>query len=235
MKSISIIANLKANLSVAESENWIKIFSQRYIVDKNISVIIAPTYLNIPSFYEVIRKLEYVNLACQDVSIFHKGSHTGEIPAENLTQFCQYAILGHSERRSMQYQNLSFHEESNAIIEKKIANCIDVNITPIICFSRFEQITNIVSSDYLFAYEPPESIGSGNFATVDSIKSIAQSSSNITKNKFLYGGSVDERNIQTYISQDFVSGVILASAAKDVGQFLEILNSAGKYLKYQQS
>lgn len=230
MKSFSIIANLKANLSIDESENWIKEFSQKYTADKNISVIIAPTFLNIASFHKEIIKLENVYLACQDVSIYNKGSHTGEIPVEFLSQHCQYAIIGHSERRAIHFQNNFYHEENNEIIEKKINNCIEVGVKPIVCFSRLDQISNIASGVDLFAYEPPEAIGSGNFATIDSVKMMAQSSSDITRNHFLYGGSVDKDNIQSFISQDFINGVILATAAKDVSHFLEILQIAGKYL-----
>ena len=60
--------------------------------------------------------------------MFYKdaGPYTGEISPKMLKEYCEYVILGHSERRTV-------FEENDELINKKTKAAIENNIIPIIC------------------------------------------------------------------------------------------------------
>src|SRR5476649_1017616 len=63
----------------------------------------------------------------QDVSQFGAGAYTGAVTAAMLREFgCRYAIVGHSERRSI-------FGESNATVAAKLLAALPAGLTPILC------------------------------------------------------------------------------------------------------
>ena len=110
-----IILNWKMNFTVSESiefsNNIIKTLSG--FKNKNIEIIICPTYMSLPYCYQILSS--FVKLGAQNISHTNdvNGSFTGEISAKMISDYAEYVILGHSERRM-------YHHESNEFIKNTI-------------------------------------------------------------------------------------------------------------------
>lgn len=220
-----LLANWKQNLSINEVKSWIDVFSERVLEEKLLDkrVIIAPTALHISIVKNLLDEkglLGKLFLASQNVSAFEKGSHTGEIGASQLSEFVNYAIIGHSERRNL--------GETLEIVNKKIELAIQNGISPIVCFSNKEEYLSILSSnineahDPLFLFEPLFAVGTGNPATVEDVIAVHEDYANTD---ILYGGSVDKTNVLNYLSSSFVKGFGIGTASLDPVGFADIANS----------
>jgi len=70
----------------------------------------------------------------QDVSAHDKGAYTGEISGSMLAKLgCTYAVVGHSERRT-------YHRESDAIVNSKVAAAYRHDLVPILCIGEEKEI-----------------------------------------------------------------------------------------------
>lgn len=219
-----LLANWKQNLSVDEIRNWIDVFVARISPSSfsNNRIIIAPTSLHLPILKGILEEKsldEMIFLASQDVSMFENGSHTGEIGAFQLNEFVKYSIIGHSERRKL--------GENFEIINKKISQVIQNNISPIVCFSNKDEYFSILESeissaiDPLFLFEPLFAIGTGNPATIEDVINVHK---DYADTDILYGGSVDKTNIVNYLSTSFIKGFGVGTASLDPVQFADIAN-----------
>ena len=66
----------------------------------------------------------------QDVSRHDIGAYTGEVAAAMLREFgCRYALVGHSERRSL-------HGEPDALVAEKFSALVAVGIVPVLCLGE---------------------------------------------------------------------------------------------------
>lgn len=182
-------------------------------------------------------------ICAQDVSsIKELGAYTGENSA-TIIKSCgvNYSIIGHSERRTNQ-------RESNSVVRKKVENCIEAGITPIICigetlesrqnknFKEFlvEQINSSIPSNahkLILAYEPVWAIGSGItpkpeeiYEIVELIKKSATVESVAKNAQLVYGGSVSSKNFTEIITVPGLSGVLMGSASIDENEMSSILN-----------
>jgi len=150
---------------------------------KNVEVVICPpfVYLNL---------LKGLTLGAQNVFYKEKGAFTGEVSALQLRDSkVKYVIIGHSESRK--YLN-----ETNEIINKKIKECLNEKLKPILCVGEtneekkmdkkgtsssqtkaevlekqiIEGLKNITKKEVkniVIAYEPVWAIGSGDNCSID--------------------------------------------------------------------
>ena len=119
------------NFTVSESiefSNYI-IKSLANLKNKDIEIIVCPTFMSLPYCYQILSSI--VKLGAQNIShTDHEyGSYTGEISAKMISDYAEYVILGHSERRN-------FLNEGNSIINTKRLFSIKNNIKPIVCIGE---------------------------------------------------------------------------------------------------
>ncbi|GAB4166172.1 MAG: hypothetical protein Tsb006_5600 [Rickettsiaceae bacterium] len=190
--------------------------------------LLAPPTPYLAYFATLIKKAA---ICAQDVSVVKGfGAFTGENSAE-LIKSCgvDYAIIGHSERRTTML-------ETNVVIKKKIENCINAGITPIVCigetmearrnnsFKEFllEQIQFIPENAHnlILAYEPIWSIGTGIAPRPEEIYEIVELIKNskhvslVAKNaQLVYGGSVSSKNFTEITKIKGIGGVLIGSAS----------------------
>lgn len=212
-----IALNNKSNLNKVE---YLTYQEKLKNVKANSELILCPTFLNINLF-----DLNNFRLGSQNVSSEKCGAHTGEISAEDLKNSnVEYAIVGHSERRQSQKESL---EEIN----QKIKRLFENNITPILCIGEtreerenkeFKKVLEkelITATDALdenqksriiIAYEPIWSIGTGVIPTNEEIIEVFNFIKTILpNNKILYGGSANEKNIDTLKLIKEIDGYLL--------------------------
>lgn len=216
-----IIANWKANKNTDEARDWVLTFNK--LLDKDIDlkekleenglkVIICPAFHLISSVREGIRIFSNLVLGAQDISVFDAGSYTGEIPASTLSNMVKYVILGHSERRSL-------FNESNDVIQKKTAQVLKSGLVPVLCVRGTED--TVPPGVEFIAYEPPHAIGTGNNESLDNVLAMKKNLNLSPSTHFLYGGSVNEKNITFYKSSE-IEGFLVGTSSKDPHLFYKL-------------
>ena len=219
-----VVANLKAYMTYKD------ILKYKDNIPNN--VIVCPSNLHIPFFLNHKYKV-----GIQDISIYDTGAHTGEICASQVKELgVEYAIIGHSERRS---------KETDDEINKKVLKALENNLKVILCIGEnkdenknekieyqiLNDLKNVSNLDnVIIAYEPVWCIGTGITPTneqieetIKFIQSIFQKSFT-TSAKILYGGSVDKNNINT-LKKINLSGFLIGKASTDYEHLKEIVDS----------
>ncbi|MDQ5981477.1 MAG: triosephosphate isomerase [Patescibacteria group bacterium] len=210
------IANWKQNKNISEVKNWIDSFGHKFKATSNIEVVIAPSSPYLHMLSRLSDELG-VSIAAQDVSMFENGPQTGLVGASQIKDFCKYVILGHSESRA--------RGESNSDVLAKIDLSLKAGLIPIVCFKNLAEFSSAkshaASSMFLYAYEPLESIGTGNPASMESIINIQKQTG---LSSFIYGGSVSSKNIEEYTNSPILIGFLIGTSALDPIEFSSIIS-----------
>jgi len=208
---------------------------------------VAPTYLSL----QVVRKAAAKSMivAAQNVHFNEKGAFTGEISIPMLKEIgINWVILGHSERRA--YDNET-SEKCNLKMKALIAN----NMIPVYCVGEtleqfeagqtkevvrdqiikgFEGIGEEESKNFVVAYEPVWSIGTGKNASTEIAQDVCHYIRKVLKEcvgksaskiRILYGGSVKPENIKAYLSCPDVDGALVGGASLKIESYAELLNN----------
>lgn len=188
-------------------------------------------------------------LSSQNVSEQADGAFTGEISVPMLKDSgCQYAIVGHSERRAM-------YGESDDIVFAKVKAAFAGGITPILCIGEtdeenqagqteavlsqqlqasIEGLTSEQKQQIVIAYEPVWAIGTGRTPSNDDIQAIhAKIRSVFSQNddtiaatvRILYGGSVKPTNAKEIFALDDVDGGLVGGASLTIDSFEQIIKA----------
>ena len=223
-----LIANWKQNKNINDIEYWFDTYSKSVDADQiiklNLKIIIAPPFslVNIVSSKIIDLNLQdHLKIAVQDISAYDDGPHTGQVGFNQLPDNIDYAIVGHSETR-MEGQDYSK-------INQKIERILDKNKSAIFCFSNpteFFELNkaysyNSYKEKITLAYEPIESIGTGEPASIDNLRNIKET---VGVDTFIYGGSVDENSIHKYLKEEFISGFLVGGASLDPIKFSHLTN-----------
>lgn len=220
MKKIFIVANWKSNKTEKEAIEYFQRFEKIYKPDSRKQVIFCPPFTNLSSLSELFKtKFFNIKLGAQDVSSFPAGSFTGSINAQEISEFCSYCIVGHSERRAL--------GEDSEIVNKKINNLIENNIKPIVCISSLDQLDELENQEKcMIAYEPLDAIGSGHPQDASSVQGVAT----VVKKKydidFLYGGSVNMENVSSFTLNPRIDGVLVGGESLNPDSFWGIISNA---------
>jgi triosephosphate isomerase len=212
---------------------------------------VCPPYVYIPTVANLIGNAA-ISLGAQDVSDQEAGAYTGEVAPAMLTDVgCKYAIVGHSERRSI-------YGESDAFTASKFAAARKAGLVPILCVGelleeREQGITEQVVSrqldavidlegigalaDAVIAYEPVWAIGTGKTATPDQAQEVhayirgklaALDSAVAEKMQILYGGSMNAANAAELLAMADIDGGLIGGASLKPADFLAIGTAANR-------
>lgn len=227
------------------SRSLTKEFSSNLAVVEGVEIVICPPAPYLSEFSNA----EFA-LGAQDVSHLDNGAHTGDISTEMLKEFgCQYAIVGHSERRED-------HFESNELVAKKAKFAVANSLTPIICIGESletrengqvnefiaQQLQALVSElsveefkRSVIAYEPIWAIGTGKTATPEQAQDVhkfirqylADVDGSLAEGmQILYGGSVKADNADALFGQPDVDGGLIGGASLKMEDFTAICQAA---------
>jgi len=209
-------------MSFDEVENWARDFCGNFSGDFKARVIIAPTFLHVPYFkaHLVAEGLsDEVSLSTQNLSANSRGSHTGEVGAFQVRDFCKYTIVGHSERA-----------EGPALVAEKRDKALEEGITPIVCFSSPEQAEFFYKEGVVLAWEDPENISSEGEYKAGPLDAVVGAVSKMKElipeeAELLYGGSVNRENIVNLVGVEGLDGVLVGHASLDPLHFLELIKA----------
>lgn len=217
-----IILNNKCNLTHEEFLNY---FESLNSIKSNHEIVLCPSNIYLNQVNSV-----FIKKGSQNVSAYENGPYTGEVSAMQLKSMgVEYTIVGHSERRK--YQN-----EDNVLINQKIKQLINNEITPILCVGESKEeketgktmtsiyidleegLKDISDKDkVIIAYEPLWAIGTGDVPTKEEIDSVLlKIKEKYPNNKVIYGGSVNEDNIDEFKTSKIIEGFLLGGLSLKV-------------------
>lgn len=241
-----IVANWKMNPSSSEEALRFTRGLNNQKSPGNVELIIAPPFIYLELLKKNLKK--EVKLAAQNVSWSERGAYTGEISGLMLKNLgCNYAIIGHSERR---YKI----GETDEMVNLKIKAVLKTGLNPILAVGEREQnddIVKVLSSQIIsalenvdppeigrliVAYEPVWAVGTGLADSPDHAFSAALLIRKIIGNLYtqdwasdlpvLYGGSVTSENAADFIGQTGISGALVGGASLEIDEFLKIMKAA---------
>ncbi len=249
MRQKIVAGNWKMNKNAEETEDLLNALINQLPNDKEVEIIVAPTFINLAS---AVDHLEFTNIvvAAQNMHQSENGAFTGEISADMLKSIgVNTVILGHSERRAI------FHE-TDAVISFKVDKALQHQMRVIFCFGeelkdrQNNQHFNIVENqlrDGLFhldksawenivlAYEPVWAIGTGETASPEQAQEMHSFIRETIRKAFgsdvaedvsiLYGGSVKPDNAKEIFSKPDVDGGLIGGAALKAEDFAAIVNA----------
>jgi len=212
-------------------------------------VIICPPFTALSEVAKLI-KGSSIFLGAQNVYLKESGAFTGEIsPSMLLTIGVSYVILGHSERRE-------YFSESDSIVNAKVRLVLKSGLLPIVCVGEklverekgltekvvgkqiagsLKDLTDEEMKKVVIAYEPVWAIGTGKTATPEQAEEVHIFIRNRLKENYgsladqisiLYGGSVNDENAASLLSQPDIDGALVGGASLKVDQFTKIIQSA---------
>ena len=186
----------------------------------------------------------------QNLSEHDSGAYTGEVSGAMLKEFgCRYAIVGHSERRSL------YGEDDKRVAAKFVA-ARSSGLTPILCVGetleqrergetesvvarQFDAVIAAAGAaalaDAVLAYEPVWAIGTGRNATPQQAqevhafarKRLAAHDRGVAGNlAILYGGSVKAANAKELFAMPDIDGGLIGGASLSAPDFIAICAAA---------
>lgn len=212
-------------------------------------VLICPPAILVDTVKAAVGSQARVAVGVQNMHFADSGAFTGEISAAMVVDAgCRYAIIGHSERRTL-------FGETDADCAKKVLQADAHNIVPVLCVGesleqREKGSTQAVVTSQLngslegfrldsgsrlvIAYEPVWAIGTGRTATPDDaeavIKHIREHLATMygeriaSSIRILYGGSVTADNVDALMARPNIDGALVGGASLKAESFARIVN-----------
>jgi triosephosphate isomerase len=249
MRNFLVAGNWKMHGDEASNRELVAGIVEGAPTAENVSLLVCPPY---PYLASVASQLEGTNVAlgAQNVSEHEIGAYTGEVAPGMLRDVgCRYAIVGHSERRTL-------YGETSEQVAEKMAAALDAGLIPILCIGetldereadRTEQVVGeqlaaaverngiAAFASSVIAYEPVWAIGTGRTATPEQAQDVhryirsvlAGHDASVAENvQILYGGSVKGDNAAGLFGMPDIDGGLIGGASLKPADFLAIASAA---------
>jgi triosephosphate isomerase len=249
MRLKAVVGNWKLNGSLASNEALLKALLREVPREAPAACAVC-----VPSPYLAqARQLlqgSGIGWGSQDVSRYEKGAYTGEVSAAMVAEFgARYAIVGHSERRTI-------FGDTDEIVAEKYAAARRAKLTPIFCVGETLEERERGETDKVLArqvdallercgvkelqggmvaYEPVWAIGTGRTATSAQAQEaqafirgrVAAKDGAIARDlTILYGGSVKAGNAAELFAMPDVDGGLVGGASLVADDFAGIWRAA---------
>ncbi len=181
----------------------------------------------------------------------HPARTLAKLSAQMVREFCEYVIIGHSERRT-------YFQETDESVNKKLKAALAQGLIPIVCIGEtlaeyesgatrevvtrqvlegFKDIDPAQASLIVVAYEPVWAIGTGKASTGEGANAVLRDyirpalaqlfGSGIAQGiRILYGGSVTAANAAEFFHQSEIDGALVGGASLKTEEFIKIVEAA---------
>lgn len=256
MNRIPVVAgNWKLNKTVAEARDLVSTISGKLQEIPNVEKVLCPPFIAIPALYELLKD-SGIGLGAQNLYWEEKGAFTGEVSPGMVKEFCQYVIIGHSERRT-------YFSETDESVNRKVSAAIRIGLTPIVCvgetLDQYESgLTSEVvrrqikvglagidpvdpssASRIIVAYEPVWAIGTGKASSGENANQVHGQvirpaltdlfGEDVAQSiRIQYGGSVTASNASEFFAQPEIDGALVGGASLKPDEFVAITKAASQ-------
>jgi triosephosphate isomerase (TIM) len=246
MRRPILAANWKMHKGAADAVAFAKAFAPRVADATGVDVVIAPPFTALAALGPALAGTA-IALAAQNAHPEEQGAFTGEISAAMLREAgCSYAIVGHSERRTL-------FGESSEFVARKAEALLRHGIRPIVCVGESlaereagrtgdvidsqlrESLARVPAdraADLVIAYEPIWAIGTGRTATPEAAQEVHARVRERLRERFgaagetvriQYGGSVKPDNVSELMAQPDIDGALVGGASLEPESFARIV------------
>jgi triosephosphate isomerase (TIM) len=250
MRKPFVAGNWKMNKLVAEAAPLVAELLPGLQAVPSVTSVVCPPFTALMPISAMLEGTE-VGVGAQDLYWEKSGAYTGQVSPEMVKEFCQYVILGHSERRTL-------FGETDETVNNKVKAALNVGLIPIVCIGEtleenetnqtftvinrqvregLKGLTHEQASRLVIAYEPVWAIGTGRVANPESANKIHKDvvraavskmfGDNVGNNvQILYGGSVKGDNAADYFKMSDIDGALVGGASLKAADFLRIVEAA---------
>jgi triosephosphate isomerase len=250
MRRPLVAGNWKMNKSVEQATLLVAGMLPGLQAIRTVDRVICPPFTSLMTLAGMLSGTE-IGLGAQNLHWKESGAFTGEVSPEMVREFCQYVIIGHSERRAL-------FGETDQTVNLKVKASLAIGLTPIVCVGEtpeeneggktaavvsrqvklgFEGISMEDAAKTIVAYEPVWAIGTGKAASAEMAndiiggavrKNLAElfGSDQAKKIRILYGGSVKGENAAEFFAKSDIDGGLIGGASLKAEDFLKIVEAA---------
>ena len=246
MKRPVLAANWKMNNGPGAAKSFIDGFLEGYRPRDDRTIVIFPPAVDLTIVSAATSARTDVIAGIQNIHWAEKGAFTGEISAPMAKEAgARMVLVGHSERRHV-------FGETDAQCAKKCLAAARAGLPFMLCVGEkieqreagetervvshqlregLSQTPNLISTDFLIAYEPVWAIGTGltaSAADASAIHTLLRSElrqmigTRGNDIPILYGGSVNPANAASLLGAPEVDGLLVGGASVEVGSWLSI-------------
>jgi triosephosphate isomerase len=252
MRKPFIAGNWKMHNTIGEAVALVASLQAALANVEGCDVAVCPPFPALAAVREALAG-SAIGLGAQNMHWEEKGAFTGEVSPQMLEGLCDYAIIGHSERRTL-------FGETDETVNKKLHAALAHGLKPILCVGEnleqnqageteafvggqvqaaFEGISAEQARTITIAYEPIWAIGTGLPATGEGANTIiggtvrktvatmyGQDVADVVR--IQYGGSVKPSNVGEFMTQPEIDGALVGGASLRAGDFAAIVKGAAK-------
>jgi len=252
MRKSIVAGNWKMNKTVAEARELASALSNELEKISGVEKVFCPPYTSLPALSEMLANTN-IGVGAQNMHWEAKGAFTGELAPNMVKEFCEYVIIGHSERRT-------YFGETDESVNKKLHAALAHDLTPIVCVGEtldeyesnrtsevvrrqialgFADVDPAISSRIIVAYEPVWAIGTGKASSAENANAVHADvirptlselfgADNAQAIRIQYGGSVNAANAAEFFSQSDIDGALVGGASLKPDEFIAIVKAAVK-------
>lgn len=252
MRKPIMAGNWKMNKTAAEGVELVQAMRADLLAVPAVEKVFCPSFLAVPDVSRLVAGTD-LHVGAQDVYWEPSGAFTGEVAPAMVREFCDYVIIGHSERRE-------FFGETDETVNHKIVAALAAGLIPIVCVGETLQIreagqtqdwvrgqvegalvglTGEQVAGMVIAYEPIWAIGTGLAATPADAEDVCGGVVRATVRaiygdavadavRVQYGGSVNAGNAFEIMSQPNVDGGLVGGASLKAADFIEIVRETAR-------
>lgn len=227
---------------------------EKHLCDK-VDVVICPPSLDLKAVKGVLEfDKQRIFVGAQNCYFEDHGAFTGEISVRMISDAgCDFCIVGHSERREIFGEtNDVINDKVKALLDysgKKMTPilCVGESLSVRESGDFVEYVTKQVeaglagvdlfdSEHLVIAYEPIWAIGTGRTATPEQAEEVCIAIRTCLANlygqqkaeeiRILYGGSMNEGNVDALLSQPNIDGGLIGGASLKAESFVNLVKSA---------
>ncbi len=248
MRTLMVAGNWKMNKTAEQAKALVTELLPGLKAAVKVERVLCPTFTCLSTVYELVKDTN-IGLGAQNLHWEASGAYTGEISAGMVKEFCDFVIIGHSERRQ-------YFGETDETVNKKVKTAQASQLLPIVCVgetlaeNEAGQTKEVVTrqlrgglagveindpAKLVIAYEPIWAIGTGRAATAQDAQNVCAlirvelaslfGKENADAMRILYGGSVTGANAAELFGMPDIDGGLVGGASLKP-DFIAIVNAA---------
>lgn len=252
MRKPLVAGNWKMNKTVEEAGKLVSEMLPELQAVQSVDRVLCPPFTSLMVISAMLTDTD-IGLGAQNMYWEASGAFTGEVSPGMVKDFCQYVILGHSERRA-------YFGETDETVNRKLKTALSVGLIPIVCigetlsenesgrtaevvrrqvYEGLQGITADQAAKIVIAYEPIWAIGTGRAASGPDANGVVSAiirpalksmfDRDISQTiRVLYGGSVKSANAAEFFNQPDIDGALVGGASLKSDDFPKIVQAAAK-------